>query len=111
MRRRYSPSVRARAAACSSSAAGLDQGEHVRHGGVHGGPVGEQVDGPAEDDFLAVVDGPAADEGAQGQEQGDAPAADLQPELGGVGAAHAVQDGAERSGVERVDPVQAASDA
>ena len=83
----------------------------VTAGWADGGPVIEQVDGAAEDDFLGVGDGCSADERAQGHQQGQAAGADLPPQRLRVGAAHLPQRRAQRAGVERVDPVHAAADA
>ena len=90
----------------------LDDRQHVGDGGLgRGEPVIEQVDGAAEDDFLGVGDGCAADERAQGHQQGQAAGADLPAQRLRVGAAHLTQRRAQRAGVERVDPVHAAADA
>ena len=90
----------------------LDDGQDVGDGGLgRCEPVIEQVDGAAKDDFLGVGDGCAADEGAQGHQQGQPPGADLPAQRLRVGAAHPPQRGAQRPGVERVDPVHAAADA
>ena len=80
----------------------LDDGQHVGDGGLgRGEPVIEQVDGAAEDDFLGVGDGRAADERAQGHQQGQAAGADLPPQRLRVLAGHLRQRGAQGAGVER----------
>ena len=91
----------------------LDDRQHVGDGGLgRGEPVIEQVDGAAEDDFLGVGDGRAADQRAQSHQQGQAAGADLPPQRRPVGAAHLPQRGTQGAGrFERVDPVHAAADA
>ena len=59
----------------------------------------------------ALVMRRSADQRAQGHQQGQAPGADLPAQRLRVRAAHPPQRGAQRPGVQRVDPVQAAADA
>ena len=74
-------------------------------------PLVQQVDGAAEDDFLGVGDAGFADQRAQRHQQRQPPGADFPAQRLGVGAAHPPQRRAQRPGVQRVDPVQAAADA
>ena len=73
--------------------------------------VVEQVDGAAEDDFLGVGQPGLADQGGQRHQQRQPPGAHFPAQLRGGRAAHLAERGAERSGVEGVDLVQAAADA
>src|SRR5215210_7979023 len=97
---------------------GADDVEDLRDGGV--GPGGqrgdEMVDGGAEDHLLPGGDrlvGPT--QRAEGGQEGEAPAPQFGQELVSerrvAAGPEAADGGAERPGVERVDPVQAPPDA